>query len=30
MKKVLVTGAHGYLASLARLYNSGRIEFSCV
>ena len=30
MKKVLVTGAHGYLASLARLYNSSRIEFSCV
>ena len=30
MKKVLVTGAHGYLASLARLYNSDRIEFSCV
>lgn len=30
MKKVLVTGAHGYLASLARLYNAGRMEFVCV
>ena len=30
MKKVLVTGARGYLASLARLYNAGRMEFVCV
>lgn len=29
-KKVLVTGAHGYLASLARLYNADALEFSCV
>ena len=27
MKRVLVTGARGYLASLAQLYNAGRYEF---
>lgn len=30
MRRVLVTGARGYLASLARLYNAGRYEFACV
>lgn len=30
MKRVLVTGARGYLASLARLYNAGSYEFACV
>ena len=27
MRRVLVTGARGYLASLAQLYNAGRYEF---
>ena len=27
MEKVLITGARGYLASLAQLYNAGRYEF---
>lgn len=30
MKRVLVTGANGYLASLARLYNAGTYEFARV
>ena len=30
MKRILVTGARGYLASLARLYNTGTYEFLCI
>lgn len=30
MQRVLITGANGYLASLARLYNAGTYEFACV
>lgn len=30
MKRILVTGARGYLASLARLYNARTYEFACV
>ena len=27
MQRILITGANGYLASLAQLYNAGRYEF---
>ena len=30
MQRILITGARGYLASLARLYNAGTFEFVCV
>ena len=30
MKRILVTGARGYLASLARLYNAETYDFSCI
>ena len=30
MKRILVTGARGYLASLARLYNAEDYDFSCI